>query len=168
MALRHALSRTGAGQCGVGQLHQAPAVLRSGTPPKMHTLIDRPGSGPGLIHVADGSTHEVIVLDDLVTEPGALCLMDRRHRDFSRRFAIRQAQALPVTRASSNTLSRRRYSHPVDRSTPPVSCDPMGVLSVFYSCKDLRQRTPHTGQGRHGQAHRTPDEQLCIEPSSGS
>ena len=103
---------------------------------KLHTLLDLRGSIPSFIHITDGKTHEVNVLDDLVIEPGAFYLMDRGYLDFARLFVIHQAQAFFVTRAKSNTKFKRRYSHPVDRDTTQVVCDQTGVLTVFYSSKD--------------------------------
>ncbi len=103
---------------------------------KLHTLLDLRGSIPSFIHITDGKTHEVNVLDDLVIEPGAFYLMDRGYLDFSRLFVIHQAQAFFVIRAKSNTKFKRRYSHPVDRTITQVICDQTGVLTVFYSSKD--------------------------------
>ena len=100
---------------------------------KLHTLLDLRGSIPSFIHITDGKTHEVNVMDDLLIEPGAFYLMDRGYLDFSRLFVIHQAQAFFVTRAKSNTKFKRRYSHPVDRSSTQVICDQTGVLTVFYS-----------------------------------
>ena len=37
---------------------------------KLHTLLDLHGSIPSFIHITDGKTHEVNVLDDLVLETG--------------------------------------------------------------------------------------------------
>jgi hypothetical protein len=98
---------------------------------KLHTLLDLRGSIPSFIHITDGKTHEVNMLDDLVLEPGAFYLMDRGYLDFRRLFVIHQAQAFFVTRAKSNTQFKRRYSHPVDRSTTQVICDQTGVLTVY-------------------------------------
>jgi hypothetical protein len=103
---------------------------------KLHTLLDLRGSIPSFIHISDGKTHEVNVLDDLLIEPGAFYLLDRGYLDFSRLFSIHQAQAFFVTRAKSNTQFKRRYSHPVDRVNTAVLCDQTGVLKVFYSSKD--------------------------------
>jgi len=103
---------------------------------KLHTLLDLRGLIPTFIHITDGKTHEVNVLDDLLIEAGAFYLMDRGYLDFARLFAIHQAQAFFVTRAKSNTKFKRRYSHPVDRVNTNVLCDQTGVLSVFYSSKD--------------------------------
>ena len=103
---------------------------------KLHTLLDLRGAIPSFIHITDGKTHEVNILDDLIIEPGAYYLLDRGYLDFSRLFAIHQAQAFFVTRAKSNTKFKRRYSHPVDRISTNVLCDQAGVLTVFYSSKD--------------------------------
>jgi hypothetical protein len=103
---------------------------------KLHTLLDLRGSIPTFLHITDGKTHEVNVLDELLIEPGAFYLMDRGYLDFARLFAIHQAQAFFVTRAKSNTKFKRRYSHPVDRANTDVLCDQTGVLTVFYSSKD--------------------------------
>lgn len=103
---------------------------------KLHTLLDLRGAIPSFIHISDGKTHEVNVLDDLPIEAGAFYLLDRGYLDFARLFAIHQAQAFFVTRAKSNTKFKRRYSHPVDRTNSSVVCDQTGVLTVFYSSKD--------------------------------
>ena len=103
---------------------------------KLHTLLDLRGAIPSFIHITDGKTHEVNILDELIIEPGAYYLLDRGYLDFSRLFAIHQAQAFFLTRTKSNTKFKRRYSHPVDRSNSNILCDQTGVLTVFYSSKD--------------------------------
>jgi hypothetical protein len=103
---------------------------------KLHTLLDLRGNIPSFIHITDGKTHEVNVMDDLVLEPGAFYLMDRGYLDFERLFVIHEAKAFFVTRAKSNTKFKRRYSHPVDRINTNVLCDQTGVLTTHYSSKD--------------------------------
>ena len=103
---------------------------------KLHTLLDLRGNIPSFIHITDGKTHEVNVMDDLVLEAGAFYLMDRGYLDFARLFVIHEAQAFFVTRAKSNTKFKRRYSHPVDRAGTAVLCDQTGVLTTHYSSKD--------------------------------
>ena len=103
---------------------------------KLHTLLDLRGNIPSFIHITDGKTHEVNVMDDLVLEPGAFYLMDRGYLDFSRLFVIHQAQAFFVTRAKSNTKFKRRYSPPLDRINTTVLCDQTGVLTTHYSSRD--------------------------------
>lgn len=103
---------------------------------KMHTLLDLYGSIPTFIHISDGKTHEVNILDHLVIEPGAYYLMDRGYLDFARLYVIHQAQAFFVTRAKSNTKFKRRYSHPIDRENSNIICDQTGMMTTFYSSKD--------------------------------
>ncbi len=103
---------------------------------KLHTLLDLRGAIPSFIHITDGKTHEVNVLDDLMIEPGAYYLMDRGYLDFARLYKLHVTNAFFVTRAKSNTQFKRRYSHPVDRTTGNVLCDQTGVLTVFQSRKD--------------------------------
>ena len=102
---------------------------------RMHTLLDLHGNIPSFIHITDGKTHEVNVLDQLTIEPGAFYLLDRGYLDFARLYAIHQAQGFFVTRAKSNTQFKRRYSNPLERSTTNVFCDQIGVLTVFYSSR---------------------------------
>lgn len=58
----------------------------------MQTLLDLRGSIPTFIHITEGKTHEVNVLDDLLIEPWAFYLMHRGYPDFSRLFVIHQSQ----------------------------------------------------------------------------
>ena len=103
---------------------------------KLHTLLDLRGNIPSFIHITDGKTHEVNVMDDLALEPGAFYLMDRGYLDFARLFVIHEAKAFFVTRSKSNTKFKRRYSHPVDRAGTMVVCDQTGVLSGHLAGKD--------------------------------
>jgi len=118
---------------------------------KLHTLMDLRGSIPAFIHVSDGKLHDVNVLDILVPEPGAFYVMDRGYLDFARLFRLHQAKAFFVTQAKSNFTYRRRYSHPVDKTTGLV-CDQTVVLTTFYSSRDypeplrrIRYIDPETG-----------------------
>ena len=107
---------------------------------KLHTLLDVRGNIPTVIHITDGKTHEVNLLDELVLEPGAFYLLDRGYLDLARLFVIHEAKAFFVTRAKRNTRFTRRYSHPVDRSGTAVRCDQTGVLTHYNS----RQAYPAT------------------------
>jgi hypothetical protein len=80
---------------------------------KLHTLLDLRGNIPTFIHISDGKLHDVNVLDLLIPEPGAFYVMDRGFLDFGRLFSMDQAGAFFIIRAKSNTLYKRRYSHPV-------------------------------------------------------
>ena len=84
---------------------------------KMHTLLNLRGSIPEFIHISDGKFGDVNVLDILVPEPGSFYLMDRGYIDFARLYAMHQSLAFFVTRTKRGFQSKRRYSHPVDKST---------------------------------------------------
>ena len=103
---------------------------------KMHTLLDLHGNIPSFIHITDGKTHEVNILDQLIIEARAFYLMDRGYLDFARLHKIHQSQAFFVTRTKSNTKFQRRYSQPVDRENTNVISDQVGVLPLYIAKKD--------------------------------
>jgi Transposase DDE domain/Domain of unknown function (DUF4372) len=84
---------------------------------KLHTLLDLRGRIPSFIHITQGKTHDVTVLDELVVEPGACYVMDRGYIDFGRLYALTQSGAFFVVRAKSNLAYARRESRPVDKAT---------------------------------------------------
>jgi hypothetical protein len=119
---------------------------------KLHTLLDLRGNIPAVIHISDGKTHEVNVLDMLTFEPGAFYVMDRGYLDFSRLFALHQAGAFFVTRAKHGMDAHRVYSMQTDRSTG-VICDQRIALDGFYVSQDypeqlrrIRFKDPETGK----------------------
>jgi uncharacterized protein DUF4372/DDE family transposase len=121
---------------------------------KLHTLLDLRGSIPAFIHVSDGKTHEVSVLDMLPVEAGAFYLMDRGYLDFSRLYALHQARAFFVTRAKRGMNARPAYSMPTDRGTGMI-CDQRIALNGHYSAKAypeqlrrIRFKDPESGKSR--------------------
>ena len=119
---------------------------------KLHTLLDLRGNIPAFIHISDGKTHEVNVLDMLDFEAGAFYVMDRGYLDFGRLFALHQTGAFFVTRAKRGMDARRVYSMPVGRSTG-IICDQRIVLNGYYISKDypeqlrrIRFKDPETGK----------------------
>ena len=78
--------------------------------------------------------HEVNILDQLLPEPGAFYIMDRGFLDFERLYRFHEAGSFFVTRGKSNLKARRRYSHPIDRTTGLI-CDQTILLTGFYSRK---------------------------------
>lgn len=119
---------------------------------KLHTLLDLRGNIPAFIHITDGKTHEVNVLDMLTFEAGAFYVMDRGYLDFGRLFALHQAGAFFVTRAKRGMDAHRVYSMPADRSAGIV-CDQRIVLDGFYISQDypeqlrrIRFKDPETGK----------------------
>lgn len=99
---------------------------------KLHTLLDLRGPIPSVIHITDGKTHDVLVLDQLLPEPGAFYIMDRGYLDFARLYRMHCAAAFFVIRPRSNTKFRRLYSHPIDKTTG-LRCDQTIVLDGVYS-----------------------------------
>jgi len=104
---------------------------------KLHTLLDLRGNIPTFIHISDGKLHEMNILDQLLPEAGAFYVMDRGFLDYARLYRFHQAGSFFVTRARSNMQARRRYSHPIDRSTGLV-CD----HSVVFTGKLAQQDFP--------------------------
>lgn len=95
---------------------------------KVHTLLNLRGSIPEFIYISEGKLHDVNVLDILIPEPGSYYLMDRGYVDFERLYTVHQATAFFVTRAKRRFQCRRRYSHPVDKSTG-LRCDQTIILT---------------------------------------
>src|ERR1700686_321629 len=119
---------------------------------KLHTLLDLRGNIPSFIFISDGKLHDVNILDQLVPEPGAIYVMDRGYIDFDRLRPFHQAGSLFLIPAQSNLKARRRYSHPVDRSTGLI-CDQTILLTGFYSrqgfnrpLRRIRFTDPQTGK----------------------
>jgi hypothetical protein len=106
---------------------------------KLHTLLDLRGNIPAFIHISDGRTHEVNVLDMLCFEAGAFYVMDRGYLDFSRLFALHQTGAFFITRAKRGMDARRVYSLPTDRSTG-ILCDQRIALNGFYAAQDYPEQ----------------------------
>ncbi len=101
---------------------------------KLHTLLNLHGAIPEFVLISDGKLHDVNALDHLIPCPGAYYIMDRGYLDFGRLYRLHSARSLFVTRAKANFKFRRRYSHPVDRTTGLI-CDQTVLLSTFYPAK---------------------------------
>jgi hypothetical protein len=119
---------------------------------KLHTLLDLRGNIPTFIHISDGKLHEVNILDQLLPEAGAFYVMDRGFLDYARLYRFHQAGSFFVTRARSNSRTRRRYSKAVDRTTGLV-CDHTVVLTGVHAQHDfpapmrrIRFKEPDTGK----------------------
>lgn len=99
---------------------------------KIHTLLDLRGPIPAFIDITDGKVADVDILDSLIPEAGSFYIMDRGYHDFSRLYALHQAKANFIIRDKANTLHRRVYSRPVDKSTG-LRCDQTIALSRYGS-----------------------------------
>lgn len=89
---------------------------------KLHTLMDLEGSIPTFIHISDGRTHDVNVLDMIPIIAGSIYIMDRGYLDFQRLYDLHQAGGRFVIRSRKNLQFYRKRSTPVDRSTG-LQCD---------------------------------------------
>ena len=101
---------------------------------KMHTLLDLRGNIPTFIRITDGKTHDVNILDEFLSEPGAFYVMDRAYVDFERLFVFTLCSSFFVVRTKKNILLQRRYSHPVDKSTG-VRSDQTVILTALESAQ---------------------------------
>src|SRR3972149_3296608 len=79
---------------------------------KLHTLLDLRGSIPCFVHITEGKTSEVTVLDALVVEPGAFYVMDRGYIALARLYALTQRLAFFVVRAKRDLGDRRGARRP--------------------------------------------------------
>jgi len=95
---------------------------------KLHTLLDLRGSIPTFIHMTDGKTHDVRILDELPLEAGAFYILDRGYLDFARLYTLHQHRAFFIIRAKSNLQSRRIMSRSVDK-TMDLTSDQTIVLT---------------------------------------
>jgi len=89
---------------------------------KVHTLLDVRGSIPACVYVTGGQIPDVLLLDELLLEPGAFYLLDRGYYDFARLYLFTQACAFFITRAKADIQFRRQSWRPVDRSIG-LRCD---------------------------------------------
>ena len=102
---------------------------------KIHTLLDLHGNIPVFISITKGKIHDVTILDILTLEAGSYYILDRGYLDFARLHKIHSAQAFFITRAKTNTQTRRLYSFPVDKDSGVIS-DHTVVFVNYYASKD--------------------------------
>jgi hypothetical protein len=108
---------------------------RSKAAVKMHTLLDLRGSIPRFVLITPGRVSDVSVLDHLALEPGSFYVMDRGYIHFARLYRFVLAAAFFVVRARANMQYRRRYSHPVDKSSG-LRCDQTIILTGQDSSRE--------------------------------
>jgi hypothetical protein len=84
---------------------------------KLHTQLDLRGPLPAAVHITPAKTQDVLWLDSLQYEAGAIYLLDRGYVDYGRLHAIDRARAWFVTRAKKRMNYHRVHSLPVDWST---------------------------------------------------
>jgi hypothetical protein len=119
---------------------------------KLHTLLSLQGNIPTVVIVTPCSVHDVNILDQLVYQAGSFYVMDRAYLDFGRLHRIHSHSAFFVTRARKDFRCRRRYSHPVDKTTG-LRFDQIVLLNSFYvhraypeALRRIGYRDPQSGQ----------------------
>lgn len=119
---------------------------------KLHTLLDLRGNIPAFIHISDTKMGDMQVLDILPVEAGAFYVMDRGYLDYRRLYRMHQRGAFFVTRAKSNTKTRRIYSAGADKSTG-IICDQTVALNGYRAfeyypahLRRIRFKEPETGK----------------------
>jgi hypothetical protein len=106
---------------------------------KLHTMLDIKTEIPCFIHITDGKSHEVNVLDVITFEPNGIYVMDRGFVDYERLNNIHKHQAYFITRAKTNMKCRRLYSEKVDKQTG-VLFDQTIHLVNFYALKEYPEK----------------------------
>ena len=99
---------------------------------RLHTLLDLRGPIPSFLYISEARFAEINILDQLIPEPGAFYLLDRGYLDFTRLHRFQFAGSFFVIRGKAKLSLKRRYSHPVDRSSGLI-CDQTVVLSFHRS-----------------------------------
>ena len=108
-------------------------ALRSGL--KVHTQLELHSHLPAQILVSLATFQEVLWLDQLCYEPGAVYLMDRAYVDWHRLYAIEQARTWFVVRGKKSLRYCRLHSQPVERASG-LRSDQIISLQGFYAAKD--------------------------------
>lgn len=81
---------------------------------KLHTLLDLRGSIPTFIRVTDGRVHDVLILDEIIPEPGSFYVLDRGYICFKRLYRLHLARAFFIVRTRKDLRFRRISSQAVD------------------------------------------------------
>jgi len=66
---------------------------------KIHTMLDLRGSIPTFIFITDGKYHDSNILDEIISVPDAIYLMDKAYIDFAALYRMHSADSYFVTRA---------------------------------------------------------------------
>ena len=99
---------------------------------KLHTVLDVKTEIPCFVHITDGKTHEVNILDKIIYETGGFYIMDRGFLDYQRLYHINEQDAYFVIRGKVNMKFKCVKSWKVDKETG-VQCDQTIKLTNFYA-----------------------------------
>jgi transposase len=84
---------------------------------KLHTLLDLRGNIPSFITITDEKVHDVCFMDALISESGAIYVMDKAYMDLKRLYSLHQNAAFFVTRTKTNVRLKGLHSSPENKST---------------------------------------------------
>ena len=119
---------------------------------KIHTLLNVETAIPHFIHITNGLTHDVKILQELDFEPGAFYVMDRAYVDFEQLFRIHRAGAFFVVRAKKNLQFQRQYSQS-KKGQNHIVFDQIGILTGVQTKKAysekircIKARDPESGK----------------------
>jgi hypothetical protein len=102
---------------------------------KLHTMMDLQGSIPTFIHISDGKTHDVNILDMIPIGAGSIYIMDRGYLDFERLYHLHRQGGRFVIRAKKNLRFYRKSSTPIE-ATGGLQCDQRIRLTGYQSKQD--------------------------------
>lgn len=99
---------------------------------KLHTLLDLRGSIPTFLALTNATVNEMLLLDTLPIEAGAIYVLDRGYTDFARLARFTAAGAFFVIRGKRGLDHYVAQSRPVDRTTG-LRCDQTIQLRNYSS-----------------------------------
>lgn len=79
---------------------------------KIHTLMDLRGDIPTFIHITDGRYHDSNILDEIISVPNAIYLMDKAYIDLAALYKLNSSGSFFITRAKKiwNMMSLNKIS----------------------------------------------------------
>jgi IS4 transposase len=92
--------------------------------------MDLQGAIPTFIHIFDGKTNDMKILDMIPILAGSIYFMDRGYLDFERLYHLHRQGGRFVIRARMNLQFYRKSSTPVDSSTG-LQCDQIIRLTGY-------------------------------------
>lgn len=69
---------------------------------KIHTLMDLRGDIPTFIHITDGRYHDSNILDEIISVPNAIYLMDKAYIDLAALYKLNSSGSFFITTAKKN------------------------------------------------------------------
>jgi hypothetical protein len=93
---------------------------RAKTAAKLHTPLELRGEIPVFVHIGDGNTHEVNILDQLAPDPGAFYIVDQGFLDFEQLLRFHESGSFFVTGETPDLKAQRRHRHTMTGFQEPL------------------------------------------------